>query len=95
MGFSSSCFAVGLPACLPLCYLVCSSNCLSTGSRVGVLRLLLTNIQGIAKGPEAVRQILLDDIDDAVTYRSNQVLRNHKGQVGVGSQSQHIWICYG
>lgn len=37
--------------------------------------------QGIAQGPESVRQVLKDDIDDAVTYRSNQVLRNHKGQV--------------
>lgn len=36
--------------------------------------------KGIAQGPEAARRALADDIDNAVTYRSNQVLRNHKGQ---------------
>lgn len=35
--------------------------------------------KGIAEGPESARHCLMDDIDDAVTYRSNQVLRNHQG----------------
>jgi hypothetical protein len=51
-------------------------------------------IQGIKQGPESVRRALMDDIDETVTYRSNQVLRNHKGKVlrGCGpSQQLHSW----
>lgn len=35
---------------------------------------------GIKNGPESVRHALKDDIDETITYRSNQILRNHKGQ---------------
>ncbi|KAI8476496.1 MAG: hypothetical protein J3K34DRAFT_401522 [Monoraphidium minutum] len=35
---------------------------------------------GIKEGPDAARHALQEDVDDLVTYRSNQVLRNHKGQ---------------
>jgi hypothetical protein len=36
--------------------------------------------KGIAKGPDAARVPLSNDVDDSLTYRSNQVLRNHKGE---------------
>lgn len=36
--------------------------------------------KGIKEGPEAARHALSDDVDNTVTYRSNQVLRNHHGQ---------------
>jgi hypothetical protein len=36
--------------------------------------------KGIAMGPDAARIALEADVDQAVDYRSNQVLRKHKGQ---------------
>lgn len=40
--------------------------------------------KGIAMGPEAARIALEADVDRAVDYRSNQVLRKHQGQVRWG-----------
>lgn len=37
--------------------------------------------KGIAMGPDAARISLEADVDQAVDYRSNQVLRKHRGQV--------------
>lgn len=44
-----------------------------------------TWFKGIAMGPEAARDCLRCDIDEAIMYRSHQVLRHHKGQVGQGA----------
>lgn len=40
-----------------------------------------TWFKGVAMGPDAAKANLLADVDGAVEYRSNQVLRTHKGQV--------------